>query len=47
MEEYYADEDTFFTWLWKEKLTQKEREEYAEEFEKKFNKFLPPGFCDF
>jgi len=46
-EEYYADEQEFFTWLWEEKLTREERKQYAEEFEKEINKFLPPGFADF
>jgi len=46
-EEYYADEDTFFTWLWEERFTQEERNEYAQEFEKKFKRFLAPGFVEF
>lgn len=42
MEEYYAGRDEFFTWLWEEKLTNEEREQYEREFEKEKNKFLSP-----
>lgn len=41
----YASEDDFFTWLWEEKLTQEEKEEYVEEFESENNILLPPGFA--
>ena len=44
IEDDYAEKMEFFNWLWDEKFTSEEREEYAEEFEEETNKILEPGF---